>query len=71
MEVVDEQTGVAKNVTMDRDDIGSFEACHKFVQLVLAKDAYVLFRKIHPFDHQHIRCAICYQGQPRQLLLLI
>lgn len=41
VEVVDEHTGVAKNVTMDGDDIGSFEACYRIVQLVLAKDAYV------------------------------
>lgn len=39
VEVVDEHTGVAKNVTMDGDDIGSFEACIKIVQMVLAKDA--------------------------------
>jgi guanosine-diphosphatase len=45
VEVVDEQTGVAKNVTMDGDDIGSFEACHRIVQLVLAKDAYVYSNK--------------------------
>lgn len=42
VEVVDEHTRVAKNVTMDGDDIGSFEACNRIVQLVLAKDAYVL-----------------------------
>jgi len=41
VEVVDEQTGVAKNVTMDGDDIGSFSACDRILQLVLAKDAYV------------------------------
>jgi guanosine-diphosphatase len=41
VEVVDEHTGVARNVTMDGDDIGSFEACDRIVQLVLAKDSYV------------------------------
>ena len=43
VEVSDEKTGVKRNVTMDGDEIGSFEACDRIVQLVLAKDAYVFF----------------------------
>ena len=39
VEVVEGQTKEARNVTMDGDDIGSFEACDRIVQLVLAKDA--------------------------------
>ena len=39
VEVVEGQTKKARNVTMDGDDIGSFEACDRIVQLVLAKDA--------------------------------
>ncbi|KAF8872177.1 nucleoside phosphatase GDA1/CD39 [Gymnopilus junonius] len=31
--------GVTRNVTMSGDEIGSFEACQRVVQLVLAKDA--------------------------------
>jgi len=42
VEVVDERSGEARNVTMDGDEIGSFEACDKILQLVLAKDAYVV-----------------------------
>jgi guanosine-diphosphatase len=34
-----EQTGVSRNVSMSGDDIGSFQACDRIVQLVLAKDA--------------------------------
>ena len=41
--VKDEATGVERKVTMDGGDIGSFEACDRVVQLVLAKDAYVPF----------------------------
>jgi guanosine-diphosphatase len=41
--VKDEATGVERKVTMDGGDIGSFEACDRVVQLVLAKDAYVRF----------------------------
>ncbi|PPQ68786.1 hypothetical protein CVT25_008864 [Psilocybe cyanescens] len=39
VEVTDEVTQVAKNVTMDGEEIGSFEACDRIVQLVLAKDS--------------------------------
>ena len=39
----DEGKDVRRNVTMDGDEIGSFEACDRIVQLVLAKDAYVFF----------------------------
>ena len=38
VEIHDKQTGISRNVTMDGDDIGSFEACDRVVQLVLAKD---------------------------------
>jgi len=38
VEVVDERSGEARNVTMDGDEIGLFEACGKILQLVLAKD---------------------------------
>ena len=41
VEVDDEKKDVRRNVTMDGDEIGSFEACDRIVQLVLAKDAYV------------------------------
>ena len=37
----DDGKSVKRNVTMDGDEIGSFEACDRIVQLVLAKDAYV------------------------------
>ena len=37
---VDDDDG-KRNVTMDGEEIGSFEACDRIVQLVLAKDAYV------------------------------
>ena len=40
---VDDEKDVKRNVTMDGDEIGSFEACDRIVQLVLAKDAYVFF----------------------------
>ncbi|KAH9480837.1 putative guanosine-diphosphatase [Psilocybe cubensis] len=39
VEVTDEVTQVTKNVTMDGEEIGSFEACDRIVQLVLAKDS--------------------------------
>jgi len=39
VEITDEHTGEKKTVTMAGDDIGSFEACDRIVQLVLAKDA--------------------------------
>jgi len=41
--VKDELTGVERKATVDGGDIGSFEACDRVVQLVLAKDAYVRF----------------------------
>ena len=41
VEVVYDHTGVAENVTMNGDDIGTFEVCNKIVQLVLTKDASV------------------------------
>jgi guanosine-diphosphatase len=44
VEVVDEHSGVAKNVTMVGEDIGGFEACNRVMQLVMAKDAYVISR---------------------------
>ena len=43
VEVVDEKTDVKRNVTMYGEEIGSFEACDRIVQLVLAKDAYVFY----------------------------
>jgi guanosine-diphosphatase len=44
VEVVDDESkDVKRNVTMDGDEIGSFEACDRVVQLVLVKDAYVFF----------------------------
>ncbi|KAF8810998.1 hypothetical protein BYT27DRAFT_7090605 [Phlegmacium glaucopus] len=39
VEVVDERTDEKRNVTMYGEEIGSFEACDRIVQLVLAKDA--------------------------------
>ena len=38
-----EATGVERKVTMGVGDIGSFEACDRVVQLILAKDAYLRF----------------------------
>lgn len=38
---VDDEKDVKRNVTMDGEEIGSFEACDRIIQLVLAKDAYV------------------------------
>ena len=43
VEVVDDERNVKRNVTMDGEEIGSFEACDRIIQLVLAKDAYVMF----------------------------
>lgn len=40
--ITDESTETEKNVTMAGTDVGSFEACNRVVQLVMAKDAYVL-----------------------------
>ena len=40
---VDDEKNVKRNVTMDGEEIGSFEACDRIVQLVLAKDVYVFF----------------------------
>ncbi|KAJ3539395.1 hypothetical protein NMY22_g4762 [Coprinellus aureogranulatus] len=39
VEVKDEMTGKMKKVWMAGEDVGSFEACERVVQLVLAKDA--------------------------------
>jgi len=48
--VKDELTGVERKATVDGEDIGSFEACDRVVQLVLAKDAYVRFSSfLSPF----------------------
>jgi len=38
VEIDDKQTGISRNVIMDGDDIGSFDACDRVIQLVLAKD---------------------------------
>ena len=40
--VVDENMGLTKNVTMVGEEIGSFEACNRVIQLIMAKDAYVI-----------------------------
>ena len=40
--IKDAATGVERKVTVDGGDIGSFEACNRVVQLVLARDAYVV-----------------------------
>jgi guanosine-diphosphatase len=37
-----DERGDERNVTMDGSDIGGFEACNRVVQLVMAKDSYVL-----------------------------
>ena len=37
--VTDERTGVQRNVTMDGEEIGSFEGCKRVIELVMAKDA--------------------------------
>jgi guanosine-diphosphatase len=39
VEITDETTQEKRNVTMDGEEIGSFEACDRIVELVLAKDA--------------------------------
>lgn len=39
VEVTDERVGEARNVTMVGADVGSFEACNRVVELVMAKDA--------------------------------
>ncbi len=39
VEVVDEDTDKAKNVTMVGSDVGSFGGCNRVVELVMAKDA--------------------------------
>lgn len=39
VEVEDERTKVKRNVTMDGEDVGSFEACSRVIGLVMAKDA--------------------------------
>ncbi|KAF9459197.1 nucleoside phosphatase family-domain-containing protein [Collybia nuda] len=39
VEVEDERSGVKRNVTMNGEQIGSFEACNRVVELVMAKDA--------------------------------
>jgi len=44
VEIQDERSGQRRNVTMDGEEIGGFEACNRIVQLVMAKDAYVDFR---------------------------
>ena len=41
VEIEDERSGIKKNVTMIGEEIGSFEACDRVMQLVMAKDAYV------------------------------
>ena len=38
-------SSLAKNVTMIGGDIGSFEACNRIMQLVMAKDTYVVPRR--------------------------
>jgi guanosine-diphosphatase len=37
--VEDERTGTTRNVTMAGEDIGSYDACNKVMELVMAKDA--------------------------------
>jgi guanosine-diphosphatase len=37
----DRQDGGLRNVTMDGEDVGSFEGCKRVIELVMAKDAYV------------------------------
>jgi guanosine-diphosphatase len=39
VEVEDERAKSARNVTMSGEDIGSFEACNRVVELVMAKDS--------------------------------
>ena len=47
VEVEDERSGIKKNVTMIGEEIGSFEACDRVMQLVMAKDAYVSLLSHH------------------------
>lgn len=42
IEIKDEKTEESHNVTMVGADVGSLEACNRVMQLVMAKDAYVL-----------------------------
>lgn len=46
VEVEDEQKVPKRNVTMTGADVGSYEACNRVVELVMAKDAYVPFSLI-------------------------
>jgi guanosine-diphosphatase len=39
VEISDERTGQLRNVTMDGEEIGSFEGCKRIIELVMAKDA--------------------------------
>jgi guanosine-diphosphatase len=39
VEVTDPRVGTKSNVTMKGEDVGSFEACNRIVELVMAKDA--------------------------------
>ncbi|KAJ8503484.1 hypothetical protein ONZ45_g10808 [Pleurotus djamor] len=39
VDIEDKVTGVSKSVTMVGEDIGSFEACNRIIELVMAKDA--------------------------------
>ena len=42
VEVTDERTGEQRKVTMDGEEVGSFEGCKRIIELVMAKDAYVI-----------------------------
>jgi guanosine-diphosphatase len=42
VEVSDPRVGTARNVTMKGEDVGSFDACNRIVELVMAKDACVI-----------------------------
>ena len=58
VEVTDEKTGEVRNVTMDGEQIGSFEACDRIVQLVMAKDSWVvslIFSVLLLIDMQNLR----------------
>ncbi|RDB14812.1 putative guanosine-diphosphatase [Hypsizygus marmoreus] len=39
IEIEDERSNIKRNVTMDGEEIGSFEACNRVIELVMAKDA--------------------------------
>ena len=41
VELEDERLGGKWNVTMVGEDVGSFDACNRVIELVMAKDAYV------------------------------